>query len=147
MIEILHAASTFAMTGLIWIVQLVVYPSFGRMEEDAFPIFHLQYTQRISLVVAPLMLTEMGTLIGMLVKYAGDPGFHLLIGSFLILTCIWLSTAFLQVPCHRMLADRYMPYVHRKLVLTNWIRTLGWSVRSLLLIYLMVRVQERMVLI
>jgi hypothetical protein len=36
----------------------------------------------------------------------------------------------MQVPCHNRLAERFDGSLVRRLVLTNWVRTLAWSARS-----------------
>jgi hypothetical protein len=43
-----------------------------------------------------------------------------------------MSTARLQVPCHRKLARGFDADVARRLVATNWIRTVCWSLRLLI---------------
>ena len=53
---------------------------------------------------------------------------------------IWLSTALLQVPLHNTLAAGFDADVHRRLVATNWIRTVAWSLRSALVLAMLARV-------
>ena len=48
-----------------------------------------------------------------------------------LLAAVWMSTALLQVPCHRKLARGFDPDVARRLVSSNWIRTVCWSLRLL----------------
>ena len=59
-----------------------------------------------------------------------------IIGVILILI-IWASTAFLQIPQHNALANAYDLKAHKLLVQTNWIRTIAWSMRGLLLLYML----------
>jgi hypothetical protein len=56
--------------------------------------------------------------------------------GLILLTLIWLSTVALQVPRHNTLSARFDSMVHRSLVVTNWIRTLAWSVRGLLALWM-----------
>jgi hypothetical protein len=49
-----HFAATCAMAGVIWIVQLVIYPQFSHVGAEAFPPYHAQYTGLVTLVVGPL---------------------------------------------------------------------------------------------
>jgi hypothetical protein len=49
------------------------------------------------------------------------------------LAVVWLSTAVSQVPMHDQLVRGYNAEVIRKLVLTNWWRTLAWTIRGLCL--------------
>jgi hypothetical protein len=45
---------------------------------------------------------------------------------------IGLSTAIWQAPDHTRLMQGYDKAVIRHLILTNWIRTLGWTARGVL---------------
>jgi hypothetical protein len=58
---LLQLAATLAMTGLIWFVQLVHYPLFGRVGPADFAQYLLSHQHRTTLIVAPLMLGEAGT--------------------------------------------------------------------------------------
>ena len=59
LVLILHIFGTFFLTGLIWVIQLVHYPAFRFVESSAFINFERLHTQRISLIVIPLMFTEL----------------------------------------------------------------------------------------
>lgn len=52
---------------------------------------------------------------------------------------IWLSTRLLQVPQHRVLEAGSDPGAHRVLVASNWIRTVAWTARGILLLALLGR--------
>jgi hypothetical protein len=49
-----------------------------------------------------------------------------------MLVFIWASTAMLQMPMHGHLLAGADARAHRRLVATNWIRTVLWTVRALL---------------
>jgi hypothetical protein len=66
---------------------------------------------------------------------AGVTGAQLWIGVAL-LAVIWVSTAFIQVPCHEQLSQEFNKAVHQRLVGTNWLRTTAWSMRSLLVLWM-----------
>lgn len=121
-----HVAATWLMTGLIWFVQVVHYPLMGRVGAAGFSEYERAHTRRTSWVVGPPMLVEAGTALLLL-----DRGTPAIVGLAL-LGGIWLSTAALQVPMHRRLADGFDAAAHRRLVATNWLRTIGWSLRSIL---------------
>lgn len=60
-----------------------------------------------------------------------------------LLTVLWLSTAFLQVPRHNALATGFDSLQHRGLVLGNWVRTVAWTGRgALVLLWLWRLVQD-----
>ena len=59
-----------------------------------------------------------------------------IIGVILVFI-IWASTAFLLIPQHNALAKAYEFEAHNLLVQTNWIRTIAWSMRGLLLLFML----------
>jgi hypothetical protein len=127
-----HAAVTWALTGLIHTIQWVHYPLFKNVGPGDFPEFHRQHTTRITRLVAPLMLAEILTAGWLLLKTTANP--TLFLASLPPLVLVWISTALLQVPLHNRLANGFNPAVHRRLVLTNHIRTFAWTLRALLLL-------------
>ena len=55
-----HALSVdFAMFVLIWVVQLIVYPAFHKIDDRVFVSWHGSYCNRIGLFVLPLMLLQL----------------------------------------------------------------------------------------
>lgn len=54
-----HAASTLAMTGVIWFVQVVHYPLFAAVGRKGFAAFEASHRRLTTWVVAPLMLVEL----------------------------------------------------------------------------------------
>ena len=125
-----HAASTWAMAGVILVVQIVHYPLFANVGSESFPAYESLHTQKITWVVAPLMLLELGTAIALVVwRPLGASALLVWIGLGL-LGAIWLSTAAVQVPLHTELANGFDTAAHRKLVVTNWVRTVAWAARA-----------------
>ncbi|MEQ1727476.1 MAG: hypothetical protein ABL982_03770 [Vicinamibacterales bacterium] len=53
----------------------------------------------------------------------------LAVAGAVLLAIIWASTALLQVPAHNRLERGFDADVHRRLVRTNWIRTVCWTAR------------------
>jgi hypothetical protein len=123
-----HAAATLFMVGLIWFVQIVHYPLMGRVGESSFADYEARHTRLTGFVVGPVMLAEGATAL-CLVWLPSFRSPAALIG-LVLLVVIWLSTAFLQVPCHRRLSAEFDPVVHRRLVRSNWIRTIAWTLRG-----------------
>jgi hypothetical protein len=133
---VVHAASTFSMLGLIWFVQIVHYPMLARYSRGDFGAVEREHCDRTGFVAAPLMLAEAFTGVLLLVG-----GFHtpLFLASMALLGLVWLSTFLLQVPCHRALVAGWNERAHRRLVATNWIRTIGWTLRSLIIAFILVQ--------
>ncbi|MBT8483996.1 MAG: hypothetical protein HKO59_08390 [Phycisphaerales bacterium] len=118
------------MTGLIWFVQIVHYPlmtAVGTAEGCAYERAH---TRRTGFVVGPLMLVEAGTAIAISVVRPDSVPAPLGWAGLALLGVIWLSTAAVQVPCHRHLERSFDHAVIRRLVRTNWLRTAAWTMRA-----------------
>lgn len=114
-----------AMTGIIWMVQVAIYPLLSRLEGDVFHDYHARYMNRVTFVIAPLMLLEAVTCAVCL--YLGD--WRDFIIPTILLAGIWASTAFIQVPQHGRLTPESVPAIVR----SNWIRTLAWTARLIIL--------------
>ena len=128
----LQIASTLAMTGLIWFVQVVHYPLFERVGSESFADYERVHQQRTTWVVAPLMLAEAATALLLLFLSPGCFPLPAAATGLTLLVAIWTSTFFWQVPAHIKLGNAFDLPTHRWLVRSNWIRTAAWTTRSLL---------------
>lgn len=125
----LRVVFDFGMLILIWLVQLIIYPSFEFSDKETFTFWHQRYTGLITLVVLPLMLGQLAL-----------TGYHLFQErSWSTITCIlliafcWIVTFTLSVPAHNQLQSVGNEVeVVRWLVLTNWLRTIAWTAISIL---------------
>lgn len=135
-ILVANFAATCFMVGLIWIIQIVHYPMFNRVGPDQVVSYAQIHTRLITGVVGPPMLIEMGTSVWLALS-GSVPRFPAALWwiGLAALVLIWLSTWFLQVPCHEKLCQAFDPEIHRQLVRTNWIRTILWSFRGGLVCY------------
>ena len=134
-IEILsdiHFLSTSLMVGIIWVIQLLHYPTFHFIKESDYVEFQHFHMQRISFIVVPVMIIEL--LSGfMLVYYFRS---NLFILCLTILLVIWLITFVFFTKLHQSLLDGYDKIIVDKLVQINWSRTVLWSLRLIILIYI-----------
>ena len=134
-IEILsdvHFLSTSLMVGIIWVIQLLHYPTFHFIKESDYVEFQHFHMQRISFIVVPVMIIEL--LSGfMLVYYFRS---NLLILCLIILIVIWLITFVFFTKLHQSLLGGYDKIIVDKLVQINWSRTVLWSLRLIILIYI-----------
>lgn len=126
---LVHAISTCAMTGLIWFVQIVHYPLMGTVGSSGYEHYQDAHMKRTTWVVAPLMLTELASAVALL--FVLDVTIWTIAG-LIMLILIWVSTAALQVPAHNRMLKGFDEHAHRRLVGTNWIRTLLWTLRAIL---------------
>ena len=125
-----HLAVTWMLAGLIWIIQILAYPQFLRVGEPEFTRFHFGHCLRIGLIVAPLLLIEAATAGWLLWQGHRELPFLASVG---LMPVIWLSTGLLQAPLHTRLMRGFDTKVIRRLMLTNWLRTLAWTARGFLL--------------
>jgi hypothetical protein len=105
--------------------------------EVAFRLYEAGRTRLTTSVVAPARLMELGTGLWLLWQRPVDilpVQVWLGIG---LLGIIWLSTVFVQVPHQERLTQGFDPIIHRKLVISNWLRTLAWSARGLVVVWMM----------
>ena len=131
-----HAGATWYMTGLIWFVQVVHYPLFRGVGSSDFAMYEQRHTGLTSWVVGPPMLIEGATAVSLFwLCPSGIPTWQVWLGVAL-LAVVWLSTALVQVPCHNLLSKGFDVAVHERLVATNWVRTIAWSSRGLLVLWM-----------
>jgi len=132
LLRMIHLAATLFMTGVIWFVQAVHYPLFSAVGRSEFPSYARRHAALTTWLVAPAMLVELASaLLLFWIRPADISTWELSIGLSL-LAVIWISTTLVQVPCHNVLQKGFDVTVHRKLVRTNWVRTVAWSLRGLL---------------
>ncbi len=134
-----HLAATLFMLGVIWFVQVVHYPLFAKVGSEGFALYSKTHSRLTSYVVGPPMLLEAATAI-VLVFYSpeGVPFVAALAGLALV-ALIWLSTALLQAPRHGALGRGFHEGTVGDLVRSNWIRTVAWSARGLLVLWMTAR--------
>ena len=135
-----HAAATLVMVGVIWIVQVVHYPLFARVGGD-FAAYADGHSRRISWVVGPPMLIEASTGLAIAIRPPGGVSSTLAWTGLALIGVLWLSTALLQVPEHQRLGRGFDAPAHRRLVLGNWVRTVAWSARGVLVLVLLTQVR------
>lgn len=117
---------------LIWIVQLIIYPSFTYYEPKNLLIWHSLYTKRIALIVIPLMLGQLATVF--LQLYLQFNWYSII--SVILVLGVWLSTFLQFVPLHNHIANKaYSAETLYKLKLHNWLRTVLWSLLFILTCY------------
>ena len=131
-----HLVATVFMVGLIWFVQVVHYPLFDRISGEASIQYAAEHQRRTAWVVGLPMLVEGITTLWLFFDPINGRLLALLGG--LVLMKIHLSTVFLQVPLHKKLSQGYEREVVRKLVATNWVRTIGWTIRAAIAVAIVV---------
>ena len=137
LVFLLNVASTLMMTGVIWFVQIVHYPLFSRVGLAEFARYEIAHSNLTGIVVVPLMLTELAT--AMLLVWQRPPHLSIswLVTGLALVALVWATTFFLSVPQHSKLSLGFDLAAHRTLVTTNWIRTVAWTARALIVLSLL----------
>lgn len=133
-----QALASAAMCGLIWFVQLVHYPLFARTDTTHSPDYPDENQRRTGPVVIPPMLVEAATAALIAVNPPPEIGRPVALVGLAMVAALWLSTLLVQMPLHGQLTHAgHTPATVAALVKTNWFRTILWSARALLAIWML----------
>ena len=122
--------STSVMVGVIWVIQLLHYPSFHFINEKKYIEFQHFHMQRISLIVIPVMLIELAS--ALLLSYFFRSSLTIILLALLL--GIWGITFIFFTNMHQKLTNGFDPSIVDKLVKINWSRTALWSLRLIILL-------------
>jgi hypothetical protein len=135
---LVHLLATVYMAGVIWFVQVVHYPMFSGFSEfsefagtefRSCAIRHQRLTARV--VLLPMVI-EITTGIWLAIAHHNSATAMWWWIALALIGVIWWSTFAIQVPLHQTLARGFQPAAHQRLVTSNWVRTVAWSVRAVL---------------
>ena len=128
---VLNLVASCVMVGVIWFVQLVHYPLLALIGSDRAPTVAVEHQRRTAWVVGPPMAVEgITTLVLLFARPDGVDAWLAWAGASL-LALVLASTVLLSVPLHERMANTPDETIGRRLVATNWPRTIGWSARAL----------------
>jgi hypothetical protein len=135
---LLNFALAAYLTGVIWVVQLVTYPALALVGKPEFARYHAAHTQGMGWAVGTPMVLELG-LAGWLAWVAYPAwGAGPALGQLALVGLVWAVTFFVSIPFHNRLgAEGYNYIAIDGLTRTNWLRTLAWTGRAVLLGWLL----------
>jgi hypothetical protein len=136
---LVHLAATLVMVGVIWFVQIVHYPLFCRVGSGGFALYSDAHSRLTTYVVGPPMLIEAATALLLVFRRPEDIPLAAALVGLALVGVVWLATALLQVPRHSTLGSGFDHAAWSGLVLTNWVRTVTWSARGLLVLWMTTR--------
>ena len=122
--------STSVMVGVIWVIQLLHYPSFHFINEKNYIEFQHFHMQRISFIVVPVMLIELAS--ALLIAYFFESSLTIILLAFVL--GIWAITFIFFTNMHQKLTNGYDHSIVDRLVQINWSRTALWSLRLIILL-------------
>lgn len=119
---LLHLVATAVLSGVGWIVQVVVYPAFALVGPSEWPAYHRQHLRRIGWVVGPPGLVQGVSTAALLLASPWE------FAALAVLAAAGVALTLLAaVPAHDGLdADRDLS----RLLRANLLRSLVWTVAT-----------------
>ena len=121
------AVSSLLLTGLIWVVQLVVYPAFSGVGPAEWAAYHRAHSVRMTVAVAAPWAVQGLSAAGLLLLRPAALPVGLVVGHAALVAVPVAVTAAASLPAHAVLQRRPDPAAARRLLRTNWLRVLAWS--------------------
>ena len=116
-------------------VQIVHYPLFAHVGPEEFRTFEALHTKWITYVVAMPMLIELfASGLWIIERDRRISNWVPWAGAVLVMV-LWFSTFAFSVRFHGELMGGFKEEAWHGLVVTNWIRTIAWSARGMVLVY------------
>lgn len=128
-IILLYLSCSLYMAGIIWLIQLLHYPSFLQIDKSSFLDFHTQHTNMMTLLVGPVMIAEL-----VLSLYLSQHFEKFWLIQSVLVVILFLLTFLVSVPIHNQLAHGFDKNLIQKLISTNWPRTIIWTIKAILLV-------------
>jgi hypothetical protein len=122
------------MTGAIWIIQRVHYPYLHFVDDANWVQAHRFHTRAITPIVMILMSLE---LISGIILWWFSPMHWASITQVILVLAPWGITTVISVPLHNQLQQAKSDADIQRLIQTNWIRTSAWTLRSALLLFML----------
>lgn len=130
---IIQLVLTFFLNGVIWFLQVVHYPLYYKIKEG-FHSYEKHYLKRAVFLMSPIMFLELITAILLVSTAKPSMAVKLASANLIFLVINWLSTFILQNTEHQKLSIRFSITSLHRLISTNWIRTIFWSIRGVVLL-------------
>ena len=124
-LEIASIIIDFGLVVLIWMVQLLIYPSSKYYTTQQLYVWHKQYTLAMAIIVIPLMGSQLIIALITLIQTKDIST----ISHFTLVSLTWLTTMAFFVPLHNKVSNQMASNKTLKRMCTlNWIRVLLWTV-------------------
>lgn len=127
---LLNVVATWTMVGVIWFVQVVHYPLLSVVPVESASGVAVEHQKRTGWVVmAPMAVEGVTTLLLLAMVPVGVAWFVPWLAGIPLAVALG-ATVLLSVPRHARMAASPDAQVGHELVATNWVRTVAWSVRG-----------------
>jgi hypothetical protein len=142
LILLANFVATCLMTGVIWFVQWVHYPLLAQVPVDRAVETAVEHQRRTGQVLAIPMAVEGFTTLGLLISRPESVQiFWPWFGAVLLAVALG-STVIVSVPLHAKMATNPTADVGQRLVVTNWPRTIAWSLRAVVCAVMILQVLQ-----
>ena len=131
-LEQIHLIGTSMMVAIIWIVQILHYPTFLFIDKERYTEFQQFHMNKISYIIVPLMLVEL--ISGLSILFTVENIQFSFYVSLSLLILIWLITGLFFTKFHSELSKKFSHNTILRLIRLNWIRTVFWTIRLALLL-------------
>lgn len=121
--ELANLVLAAALAGLIWTVQLVLYPLFALVGAVEWRSYGAEHRRRITWLAAPLMLSSVG--VAMVLVLDDVSGLSAL--NAVLAVGMFVLTGLVFAPLHGRLEREASRRAIGLLVRANWLRTIGWT--------------------
>ena len=138
-----HAFGASCMTGVGWFVQVVHYPLFGSVDREQWTGFHAEHSRRTALVVSVPWAIQGFTALALLVVRPDGVSTALIGAAVLLAGATVVATVVLALPAHGRLATGYDDTTATRLVRTNWVRTVAWTLAAVVAAAMLVQYANR----
>lgn len=136
LIFLVHVAATLMLTGIVWFIQVDHYPLLRYIDRPSFIRYEAAHTRLAMSLGVGLLVVESVT--GGLLLWRRPAGVTIgqALSGLVLLGMVWGSTLCLQIPQHRILAGGFDETAYRKLVMSNWVRTLSYTARMCVILWM-----------
>ncbi len=124
---VVHLAAVWFCVGLVWVVQVLVYPGFRGIDPARWGEQHDRHTRLMARTVSAPWAVQGVTCAVLLVWRPDGVPFWLAALAGVCGAATVAVTVGISVPCHQRLSAGYDDAVLDRLVRTNWYRTVAWT--------------------
>jgi hypothetical protein len=137
---IINLSSVAFLAGLTWYIQIVHYPLFTYIDRKSFLEYNIYHLKKSAYILFAPMLVEGVFSIMFVFDYPINLSSLVPLVCLGISTVIWLITFSKIVPLQdKLTSDGLDKEVIEDLIKQNWFRTIGWSIKLVIMIYCMAK--------
>ena len=127
---LVNAVAVLVMTGVIWFVQIVHYPLFAGVGDDAWGAYHRAHTRRTTWVVAAPMAVDLVSSIALVAARPDGVGAAAVVIGAVLAAVTWAATGLVAIPAHDRLGRGWDARTARRLLGANAVRTAAYSAHA-----------------